>query len=201
MPIGRYKGTTPEELVREINKLRARGQGSGETSAKQIQKEIETAVNYLLYTTTAGDRLLAQDERQKTYAIRAGGAPNYMGEARAAVAEAKRAWQKALSSTKAERKEAILAAVEAVKHAKEVAPGKLALAFQDGFVCVYMSSTTADYINIIAAGSKGKWVWARGWAAPGHPSYLQLNSIPPERIIDDQPVQSSWVAHAWLLMD
>lgn len=94
----------------------------------------------------------------------------------------------------------IAAAVEAVMAARDKYPGRLAIGFKSGAVCLYDHSDTADYIGFMAAGSKGKWVWARGWGPTGHPSYSRI-SPDPHKILADAAVASSWCTRAWLIAD
>jgi hypothetical protein len=80
--------------------------------------------------------------------------------------------------------------------------GHLAIQFRSGVVALYTSPAldASDYLEFTNSGSKGKWCWARGLAAPAHPSYAKI-APSPEKILHFQPVASSWCSAAYLLAD
>ena len=91
-------------------------------------------------------------------------------------------------------------AIDAAVAAQNALPGKLAVTFKSGACCLYADSSTGDYIQFMAAGSKGRWVHHRGWGPKGHPAYTIITPA-PSKIIADAAVSSSWCSHAYLLRD
>ncbi len=92
------------------------------------------------------------------------------------------------------------AAIAAVEKAQAEYPGQLAIRFKSGATCLYSDSSTADYIAFMAAGSKGRWVWHRGWGPDRHPSYQQI-TVNPAKVLAQAGVSSSWCQHAFLVAD
>jgi hypothetical protein len=86
----------------------------------------------------------------------------------------------------------------AIKEVDSHVAAKLAILFKSGGPFLYPTSTPSDYASIVASGSKGKWVWQKGWGPDRHPTYVHV-SVTPDRIIDSQCANSSWVVCFYLV--
>ena len=205
MPIGRNRGTTPNELLLEINKIRSRGK-AGQTAAQKSQFEIESVMDFLFQTTVKGDRLLAQDARQTEHNIRGGGAANTSADAvnlmKEAVTSAEKSYLEVLASdrkTFRHRMNKLEKAYVDVLESEAKNPVRLMLQFVDGFRCLYADSSAKDWLAVACNPSVGRGVWARGWGPDRHPSYLQMSVPDPHRVLKEKPISSTWVAYAWLV--
>src|SRR5271157_2117330 len=170
-------------------------------TAAQLKALIERQIEEGIQETIG--RKIAQEKRQTTVGIRAGGAPASRAEAadaidwilrsRRAIEETGARW------TAAEQRAAVEAHLEATRVFNERFEGaRVAILFRSGGPFVYTSSFPTDYTNLVEAGSKGKWVWQRGWGPNRSPSY-SLISIDPRKVLHDAPVASSWLLHVWLV--
>ena len=147
----------------------------------------------------------AQPERQERFKIRGGGAPASKAEALAMLDTLRAAQGKvraaAAGMTKAEAQELLATARGALKALSDAFPGAhVAILFRSGGPFIYPNSVIGDYTKLQVAGSKGKAVWAMGWGPNRSPSYF-LWSYDPTRVIEEQPVTSSWLLRIYLVND
>lgn len=87
---------------------------------------------------------------------------------------------------------------EDIQEVQTAVSGKLAILFKSGGPFLYPTMGPESYARMVAAGSKGKAVWALGLGPDKHPTYVKSN-IDQKDVIDSQFASSSWVVAYYLV--
>lgn len=169
---------------------------SPEAMLRAIERELEASAKATITWR------LAQRERQETIGIRGGGAAGTIAEARRVLSAAKAATSALVTGRPAMGEARDLAATIKAQYARlnEMVPDAVVvILFRSGGPFIYPNSAPSDYFRLVRAGSKGKEVWKMGWGPDRHPTYNRY-SLDQERIIDTEPVSSSWLLQVWLTL-